>query len=54
MRNMELPAKSKMATRGPQNGRRGLERGLTLGYWVDLCNFLTRDTTLPTPQGLGG
>ena len=27
-------AKSKMAARGPQNGRRGLERGLTLGFWV--------------------
>ena len=26
-------AKSKMAARGPQNGRWGLERGLTQGYW---------------------
>ena len=34
MRNMEPPAKSKMAIRGPQNGRWGLERGLTLGYWA--------------------
>ena len=23
-----------MAARGPQNGRRGLERGLTLGFWA--------------------
>ena len=23
-----------MATRGPQNGQRGLERGLTLGSWA--------------------
>ena len=23
-----------MAARWPQNGRRGLERGLTLGYWT--------------------
>ena len=29
MRNLEPPAKSKMAVRGPQNGRLGLERGLT-------------------------
>ena len=33
MRNMEPPAKSKMAARGPQNGQQGLERGPTLGYW---------------------
>ena len=33
MRNIEQPAKSKMAARGPKNGRRGLERGQTLGYW---------------------
>ena len=33
MRNIEPPAKSKMAARGPQNGRRGLEMGPTLGYW---------------------
>ena len=29
-----VPAKSKMAARGPQNGRRGPERGLTLGYFA--------------------
>ena len=34
MRNIEPPAKSKMAARGPQNGRRGLERGPILGYWA--------------------
>ena len=28
-----------MATRGPQNGRRGLERGSTLGYWPFLATF---------------
>ena len=27
-------SKSKMAARGPQNGRRGLERGPILGYWA--------------------
>ena len=27
------PAKSKMAARWPKNGRRGLERGQTLGFW---------------------
>ena len=32
MRNIEPPAKSKMAAREPKNGRRGLERGLILGY----------------------
>ena len=31
--NAAPPAKSKMAARGPQNGRRGLEWGPTLGYW---------------------
>ena len=34
MRNIESPAKSKMAARGPQNGRQGLERGPILGYWA--------------------
>ena len=34
MRNIESPAKSKMAARGSQNGGRGLERGLSLGYWA--------------------
>ena len=33
MRNMEPPEKYKMAVKVPQNGRWGLERGLTLGYW---------------------
>ena len=28
------PAKSKMAARGPQNGRRGLEWCLPLGFWA--------------------
>ena len=28
------PAKSKMATRGPQNYRWGLEKGPTQGYWT--------------------
>ena len=39
MRNIEPPAKSKMAARGPQNGRRGLERGPTLGYWPFRVTF---------------
>ena len=30
--NAAPPAKSKMAARGPQNGRRGLERCLPLGF----------------------
>ena len=34
MRNIEPHAKSKMANRGPQNGRRGLERGPILGDWA--------------------
>ena len=34
MRNEEAPAKIKKASKGPQNGRRGVERGLILGYWV--------------------
>ena len=33
MRNIEPPAKSKMAVRGTQNGQRGLESGPILGYW---------------------
>ena len=31
--------KSKMAARGPQNGQRGLERGLTSGYWALRTTF---------------
>ena len=32
MRNVEPPAKSKIAARGRQDGQRGLERGLILGF----------------------
>ena len=32
--NAAPPAKSKMAARGPQNGRAGLERCLHLGFWA--------------------
>ena len=28
-----------MATRGPQNGRRGLESGLPLGFWAVPSTF---------------
>ena len=34
MRNLKPPEKSKMAAKGPQNGRWGLERGPFLGYWA--------------------
>ena len=34
MRNIEPPAKSKMAVRGTQIGQRGLESGPILGYWA--------------------
>ena len=37
--NAAPPAKSKMAFRGPQNGWRGLERGVTLGYWPFQATF---------------
>ena len=40
MRNMEPPAKSKMAARGPQNGRGGLEKDLTLGNWPLRTTFI--------------
>ena len=33
------PAKSNMAARGPQNGRRSLERGVTLVYWPFRATF---------------
>ena len=33
------PAKSKMAARGPQNGRGGLERCLLLGFWAFPSTF---------------
>ena len=33
------PAKSKMAARGPQNGRGGLERCLPLGFWAFPSTF---------------
>ena len=39
MRNIESPAKSKMATRGSQDGRRGLEMGPILGYWALQLTF---------------
>ena len=32
--NAAPPAKSKMAARVPQNVRRGLERGLPIGFWA--------------------
>ena len=32
MRIIEPPTKSKMAAKGPRDGRRGLERGPILGY----------------------
>ena len=32
MRNVEPPAKSKIAAKGRQDGQRGLERGLILGF----------------------
>ena len=32
--NVAPPAKSKVAARGPQNGRRGPQIGQTLGYWT--------------------
>ena len=32
--NAALPAKSKVTTRGPQNGKWGLERSQFLGVWV--------------------
>ena len=31
---LQPTAKSKMAVRGPQNGRRGLGSGLPLGFWA--------------------
>ena len=34
------PAKSNMAARGPQNGRRSLERGVTLVYWPFQATFV--------------
>ena len=34
-----LPAKSKMATRGPQNGRQGLEKCLPPGTPVNFCKI---------------
>ena len=39
MRNIELPVKSKMAAKGPQNGKQGLKRRLTLDYWVLQTTF---------------
>ena len=43
--NATPPAKSKMAARGRQNGRRGLERCLPLGFWMfRKTSFLIRAT----------
>merc|ERR1711942_533989 len=43
------PQKSKMAARGPQNGRRGLERGPILGYWVLPSTFANKFFDPRTP-----
>ena len=37
--NAAPPAKSKMAARGPQNGRGGLQRCLPLGFWAFPSTF---------------
>ena len=39
-----------MAARGPQNGRRGLERGLTLGYWPSKPLLLNKFFDPSTPS----
>ena len=44
--NTELPAKSKMAPREPQNG---LERGSTLDYWTLQSTF---DSLIPSMRTL--
>ena len=49
MTNIEPSAKSKMAARGPKNGRRGLERGSTLNYWPLSTPFANRFFDLNTP-----
>ena len=38
-RSATAKAKSKMSASGPQNGRRGLERGPTQGYWPFQATF---------------
>ena len=50
MRNIEPTARSKMAARGPQNGRRGLERGPTLGYWALPSSFAKKVFDPSTPS----
>ena len=50
MRNIEPPAKSTMAARGPQNDRRGLERGPTLGYWPFRATFVKQLLDMSTPS----
>ena len=51
MRNVEPPAKSKMATRGPQDGQRNVERGLTLCYWAIRRTF---DPSTPSMRKVHG
>ena len=45
-----------MAARGPQNGRRGLERGLPLEFWcsrqLSLNKFI--DLSAPSMRKVGG
>ena len=50
MRNIEPPAKSKMAVRGTQNGQRGLESGPILGYWGSDQLSLNKFFDLITPS----
>ena len=50
MRNIEPPAKSKMAARGPQNGRRGLESGLPPRFLALPSTFANKFSDPSTPS----
>ena len=39
-----------MAARGPQNGRRGLERGLPIGFWALPSTFPNKFFDLSAPS----
>ena len=52
-RNAAPLAKSKNATRGPQNGQWCLERGQTLGYWILRLAFFRENLKYPErPPGV--
>ena len=52
--NTAQPGFHKICTRGPENGEQGLERGLTLGFWVLPSTKFFDPSTLSMRKGSDG